>query len=121
MPHHEDAHEEGGFILRAADGTYVVERWPKGAQNEIEVPPHAKSCRAGLPIVGTFHTHPNPAPDFQQEPSLTDVRAVRGDPDLGGREYEGEYVISEEMVYRILKTGDVQEIGKTVTVLVRLP
>jgi hypothetical protein len=118
MPAHKDAHEEGGFILRASDGTFLVQRWPRGVQNEIVVPLHPQGCSAGLPIVATFHTHPNPAPKYQQEPSLTDVRAVHDDPDLGGPEYEGEYVISEESIYRILKSGDVEEIGKTATALI---
>ena len=121
LPRHKDAHEEGGFILRTAKGTYVVDRWPKGAPNQIHVPPHPQNVRGGLPIIATFHTHPNPAPDFQQEPSLTDIRAVRGDPDLGGPDYEGEYVISDEKVYRILKDGDVEEVGETQTVLARSP
>lgn len=36
--------------------------------------------------------------DFQ-EPSDTDKRAVRDDPDLKGEFYEGELVISQKKVY----------------------
>src|SRR5262245_21479728 len=83
----ERAHEEGGFVLRDEDGKLSVDRWPKGAQNEIVVPPHAGGRRLGRLILATFHTHPNPGADFQQEPSLTDIRAVCGDPDLGHPEF----------------------------------
>jgi hypothetical protein len=111
------AQEEGGFVLRNADGSLAVERWPRGAQNEILVPSHPGGQRVGLPIVATFHTHPNPGPDYQQEPSLTDIRAVRDDPDLNHPDYEGEYVISREWIYRIRKNGQVELVGETKTVL----
>jgi hypothetical protein len=111
------AHEEGGFVLLLPDGSYRVERWPKGKQNEITVPVHTGGLRGGVPIVATFHTHPNPGADYQQEPSLTDVRAVRDDPELSGADYEGEYVISEKTVYRIRKDGTVEELGETSTLL----
>lgn len=67
--------------------------------------------------MATFHTHPNPGSDFQQEPSLTDIRAVRNDPDLRHPEYEGEYVIASEWIYRIEKNGDVAPVGHTNAVL----
>jgi hypothetical protein len=63
--------------------------------------------------VATFHTHPNTGSDYQQEPSLTDIRAVRDDPELGGPEYEGEYVVSEARRYLILRDGTVQDLGET--------
>ena len=84
-----DAHEEGGFVLRRSDGVIEVERWPRGARNQIDVPDHVGGCRGDAVIVATFHTHPNPGAGFQQEPSLTDIRAVRNDPDLHHTEYEG--------------------------------
>jgi len=107
------AHEEGGFVLRNADGSLTVERWPRGAQNEIVVPAHAGGKRGNPSIVATFHTHPNPAPDFQQEPSLTDIRAVRDDPDLSHADYEGEYVIATEWIYRVRKDGQVEWFRET--------
>lgn len=73
--------------------------------------------RGTLVILATFHTHPNPGPDFLQEPSLTDIRAVRNDPDLKHAEFEGEYIISAELVYRILSDGRVKVIGETRAVL----
>ena len=107
------AHEEGGFVLRNTDGSLGVERWPQGVQNQILVPPHLDGKRFELSIVATFHTHPNPGPDFQQEPSLTDIRAVRDDPDLSDPEYEGEYVIASEWIYRIRKNGQVEAARET--------
>jgi len=112
-----DAHEEGGFILRDENATFSVERWPRGAQNRIIVPPHPDCKREGRLIVATFHTHPNPGAEYQQEPSLTDIRAVRGDPDLALPEYEGEFVIASEFVYRIHRSGDVETVGETKNVL----
>ena len=68
---------------------------------------------SGKTIVASFHTHPNTGPDFQQEPSLNDVRAVRDDPDLKGEFYLGEFVVSRENVYLIDPSGQVSAIGKT--------
>jgi hypothetical protein len=67
--------------------------------------------------VATFHTHPNPGPDYQQEPSPTDVLAVRDDADLKSANYEGEYVIAAALVYFIRKDGAVETVGSTATLL----
>lgn len=112
-----NAHEEGGFVVRQADGTLFVIGWPHGLQNEIFVPPHSGGRRATMPIVATFHTHPNSGPGFSQEPSLTDIRAVRDDPDLSHNEYEGEFVISKNLIYLIRRSGEVEVIGETRLVL----
>jgi hypothetical protein len=111
------AHEEGGFVVRNTDGSLEVERWPVGAQNQISVPPHAGGRRGHRSIVATFHTHPNPGPDFQQEPSLTDIRGVRDDPDLSHADYEGEYVLSADWIYVIRRNGRVELVGETNAVL----
>jgi hypothetical protein len=106
-------HEEGGFVLRDSVGNLSVVRWPKGSQSIIILPPHA-NCRIGEhDIVATFHTHPNTGSDYLQEPGETDKRAVRDDPDLKGRFYEGEFVISQETVYLISPNGQVNEVGDT--------
>ena len=68
-------------------------------------------------VVATLHTHPNPGPDFQQEPGLTDIRGVRDDPDRGGPEYEGEDVVASELGYLIRKDGRVVVVGQTATLL----
>lgn len=117
QPGTEEAHEEGGFVLRNPDGTLSVERWPSGMQDQILVPPHAGGTRGGLAILATFHTHPNVGPEFDQEPSLTDIRAVRDDPNLRHTEYEGEYVIGRDGVYRIARSGRVEHLGNPAELL----
>lgn len=112
-----NAHEEGGFIVRRANGEFFVIAWPKGIRNEIFVPPHPNGTRGNMPIIATFHTHPNIGPGFQQEPSLTDIRAVRDDPDLSYADYEGEFVISQKLVYLIRRSGQVDVVGDTTAVL----
>ena len=112
-----NAHEEGGFIVRKANSELFVIGWPKGIQNEICVPPHSNGTRGNMPIIATFHTHPNIGPGFQQEPSLTDIRAVRDDPDLSHADYEGEFVISQKLVYLIRRSGQVDVVGDTPAVL----
>jgi len=57
-------HEEGGYIVRESDGTYGVERWPRGQGANITVPPRDGNGRYnGKDVVGNFHTHPNPPVD----------------------------------------------------------
>ncbi len=112
-PGTSDAHEEGGFILRNADGSLTVERWSVGLQDQITVPAHVGGIRGNRSIIATFHTHPNPGEDFQQEPSLTDIRAVGNDVDLHHSEFEGEYVFASELTYRILQNGRVEVLGNT--------
>jgi hypothetical protein len=106
-------HEEGGFVLRDREGNLSVVRWVKGGQNTIALPPHPDCKIGGNSIVATFHTHPNTGGDFLQEPSETDKRAVGDDPDLKGPEYEGEFVVSQQIVYLITPTGQVREMGVT--------
>jgi hypothetical protein len=106
-------HEEGGFIVVDDFGFLSVARWGKGSQNEIILPPHRNCFVGGKAIVPSFHTHPNTGADFQQEPSLTGVRAVHNDPDLKGEFYLGEFVVSQEDVYLIKPSGQVGVIGKT--------
>jgi hypothetical protein len=104
-------HEEGGFILRDAAGNLSVARWPKGAQDTIILPPRPNCRIGGKDIVASFHTHPNTGNDYLQEPSETDKRAVRDDPDLKGASYVGEFVISTNKVYLVTPNGQVSEIG----------
>jgi hypothetical protein len=104
-------HEEGGFILQDAAGNISVDRWPKGAQDTIIVPPRPNCKIGGKDILASFHTHPNTGSDYLQEPSETDKRAVRDDTDLKGAFYVGEFVISSNKVYLITPNGQVSEIG----------
>ena len=112
-PNVSGGHEEGGFILVDFFWDLSVIRWEKGTTNEIILPPHKNCFVNGKDIVASFHTHPNTGKDFQQEPSLTDVRAVRDDFDLKGEYYLGEFVISEENIYLIEPSGQVSVVGKT--------
>lgn len=88
-------------------------RWPKGTHNSIVLPPHPNFKFGNGDIIATFHTHPNTGSDFLQEPSETDKRAVRDDPDLKGKFYEGELVVSQEKIYLISPIGLVNEVGYT--------
>ncbi|MBI4675419.1 MAG: hypothetical protein HY741_27555 [Chloroflexi bacterium] len=112
-------HEEGGFVLREPNGSFIVERWSKGEQATIILSPH-KDCRIGeREIVVSFHTHPNTGSDYLQEPSETDRRAVRDDPDLKDKFYEGELVISQKKIYLIEPDDQVSEVGNTQEILAR--
>src|SRR5690242_12465836 len=91
-PGDEAGHEEGGFIIRVRSNSASIIRWPKGLQDQIVVPEHAGCGIDGRSILATFHTHPNVGPDYIQEPSETDISAVRDDPDLKGPNYVGEFV-----------------------------
>jgi len=108
-----DGHEEGGFIVREVDGSLVVARWQIGLQDTIQVPPHGNCMSEGLEIVASFHTHPNTGSDYLQEPSETDKRAVRDDPDLKGDDYIGEFVISQAVIYLVSPAGQVREMDDT--------
>jgi hypothetical protein len=91
QPGPSGGHEEGGFIVRGPAGKLQVIRWPRGAGNTIEVPPHPGCSVEGLEIIASFHTHPNTGPDYMQEPSQTDKRAVRDDPELKGADYGSDF------------------------------
>lgn len=106
-------HEEGGFIVADDFGVLSFVRWEKGLQNEIVLPPHRNCFVGGKDIIASFHTHPNTGASFQQEPSLTDIRAIRDDFDLKGEFYLGEFVISEENIYLIEPSGEFRAIGRT--------
>jgi len=89
QPGVESGHEEGGFILLSTASELSVVRWPKGEHNRIILPPH-RQCNFGeSDIVATFHTPPNTGTDYLQEPSATDKRSVRDDPDLKGAFHDG--------------------------------
>ena len=106
-------HEEGVFVVRDPSGILSVVRWLRGEMNSINLPSHFE-CKVGEnQIVASFHTHPNTGFDFLQEPSQTDILAVLNDPNLKGTSYEGEFVVSNEWIYRIAPNGVVTEIATT--------
>ena len=112
-------HEEGGFIIADDVGNLSVIRWQKGLQSEIVLPPHKNCFVDEKDIVVSFHTHPNTGRGFQQEPSLTDIRAISDDFDLKGEFYLGELVISKQNIYLIEPAGDYHIIGATEFMLER--
>jgi hypothetical protein len=105
-------HEEGGFIVFTRMNSLEVICWPMGEGNCIQVPEHPGCAVSGMPIIASFHTHPNTGPDYLQEPSETDKRGIREDPELKGRLYAGEFVIADELIYLITPSGAVREIGR---------
>lgn len=118
-PGQSGGHEEGGFIVADDVRNLAVIRWETGLQNESVLPPHKNCFVDGKDIIVSFHTHPNTGKDFQQEPSLTDIRAVSDDFDLKGEFYLGEIVISEQNIYLIEPAGDYHIIGATELILER--
>ena len=104
-------HEEGGFIVLDGEGNLSVQGWRSGEGNRIRVPEHRGCVTDGLPIVATFHTHPNIGTDYLQEPGETDKRGVRDDVELKGSSYVGELVIANENIYLITPSGTVRELG----------
>jgi len=57
-PGSPSAHEEGGFILRDAEGIYRIVRWERGAKDTIKVPPHPGCRLDSKDIAASFHAHP---------------------------------------------------------------
>jgi hypothetical protein len=113
LPGSSDGHEEGGFIVQNATGSLQVIRWPRGTGNTIDVPTH-RGCRAeGLEILASFHTHPNTGPDYLQEPSETEKRAVRDDQELKAPNYGDELVISAVRLHLVTPYGSVVPLGET--------
>lgn len=110
-------HEEGGFIVKEPDRRHTVLRWPRGVQDEIEVPVHTDCQIQGKRIIATFHTHPNTGHDYLQEPSEDDTEAVRHDPDLKSDLYLGEFVISDKIIYLVSQIGRISELGLTAILL----
>jgi hypothetical protein len=106
-------HEEGGFVLRDKEENLITWRWEQGEQDRIVLPSYQDSQFEGYEIVATFHTHPNTGSDYLQEPSETDKRSVRDDPNLKASYYVGELVISSAKIYLIQPNGQVSEIGNT--------
>ncbi|MEK7706574.1 MAG: hypothetical protein AAB380_01070 [Verrucomicrobiota bacterium] len=110
-------HEEGGFIVLGEGDRLNMRRWPTGEGNLIRVPSRVGCTVDGLPIVATFHTHPNTGPDFLQEPGETDKRGVKEDADLKGGLYVGEIVVTNEMIYLITPGGTVREMDTRLELL----
>jgi hypothetical protein len=97
-------------IVRNADLSHSVERWPRGTKNSIvPAPLDANTRYNGREVVATFHTHPNPPVDetgreWQQGPSEADRRWHRR------RKLRG-IVVGREFIYEIEANGDVSVLG----------
>lgn len=105
-------HEEGGYIVRRADGSLGVERWPRGAGASIAPPARGADGRFnGLEVLGEFHTHPNPPVDeagrsWVPGPSPGDITGITAEG------YPGDsYVISRDSIFRVQRDGTVDTLG----------
>ena len=109
--------EQGGFVVDAA-GNLAVVRWPAGETRSISfIPPHVGCRLAQDPIVASFHTHPNTGPDYRQEPSPRDIRAMHDDMDLKATWYVGEFVVADHSIYLLRPDGEVREMGRRIEFL----
>jgi hypothetical protein len=59
----------------------------------------------------------NTGGNYLQEPSETDKRAVRDDPNLKEATYVGEFVISDAKIYWIEPNGQVSEVGDRMLIM----
>lgn len=105
-------HEEGGYIVRRADGSLGVARWPRGAGASITPPARSADGRFnGEEVLGEFHTHPNPPVDesgqaWVQGPHPGDTNAIAAEG------YPGDsYIISRDSVYRVRNDGTSTRVG----------
>ncbi|CAN5641346.1 hypothetical protein BH11PLA2_BH11PLA2_15710 [soil metagenome] len=110
-------HEEGGFIVKEPTGEYAIHRWPRGTEYYIDPSEHPNCHSDSLPIIASFHTHPNIGTGSQQSPGKADIRAVRDDPDLKATHYLGEFVISNAEIYLVAPDGVVHNVGATGVIL----
>ena len=109
-------HEEGGYVLLKADGSYSVERWPRGRRCRIIPPPlDPGNCYNGRKVLAAFHSHPNPPVDeaeveWEQEPGESD-RRWHACTRLPG------FVVGRVHVYEIDENGKVRVVGTREEVL----
>ncbi len=106
-------HEEGGYIVRRADGSLGVERWPRGQGASITPPARDAQGRFnGLEVLGEFHTHPNPPVDetgqrWNPGPHPGDTNAIAAE------NYPGDsYIISAGHVYVVHNDGTSGTVGR---------
>ena len=103
--------EQGGFIVRdPGSGALEVVRVPTGRQDSLSYPHCPDGRLGGREIVGTFHTHPNVGPEWEQGPSRQDVRLSVNYPETMGPH---QFVVSRETIYHINNDGTVREMGPT--------
>jgi len=106
-----NAIEQGGFIVSdPLDGTLVVIRLPAAACDSLSYPICADGTYEGREIVGSFHTHPNTGPEWQQDPSPQDIRLSQDYPETMGPH---QFVIARDVIYHIDNNGVVTGMGGT--------
>jgi uncharacterized Zn-binding protein involved in type VI secretion len=99
-------HEEGGYLVRNADGSYGVERWPRGKGASINPPARdANGKYNGKEVIGEFHTHPNPPIDETGKQWTQGGHA--GDWNgIAAENYPGDsYIISRDNVWKVPPDG----------------
>jgi hypothetical protein len=99
-------HEEGGYIVRNADGSLGVERWPRGVGASITPPPRDANGRYnGNEVLGEFHTHPNPPVD-EHGAQWTQGGHAGDWNGIAHENYPGEsYIISRDHVWVVSPSG----------------
>jgi hypothetical protein len=104
-------HEEGGYIVQNSDGSYGVDRWPRGERSQIVPPPLDPDNRYnGRIVMAAFHTHPNPPVD--ESGSIWDQRPSESDRRWHVRRKLRGIVVSGEVVFEIDLDGTVSVLGK---------
>lgn len=99
-------HEEGGYIVRESDGSYGVERWPRGAGASITPPPRDSNGRYnGKEVVGEFHTHPNPPVDERGRQWTQGGHAGDWNGIAAENYPEDSYIISRDHVWTVSPSG----------------
>ncbi|MDA0806445.1 MAG: Mov34/MPN/PAD-1 family protein [Planctomycetota bacterium] len=107
--------EQGGFIvLDAITLRPVVRRLNVGQADSFQIPLCPDGQFHGEPIIGSFHTHPNIGPEWQEEPSRQDIRLVTEYPETVGAIH---FVIGPAKTYAITNDGTVSVLGRTDDVL----
>ncbi|MDA0285518.1 MAG: Mov34/MPN/PAD-1 family protein [Planctomycetota bacterium] len=107
--------EQGGFIVRDASTLRpVVRRLSAGLADSFQIPLCPDGQFRGEQILGSFHTHPNTGPEWQEEPSRQDIRLVTEYPETIG---PWHFVIGPVRTYCIGNDGTVKVLGVTDDVL----
>jgi proteasome lid subunit RPN8/RPN11 len=107
--------EQGGFIVRDATTLRpVVRRLSVGQADSFQIPLCPDGRFHAEQIIGSFHTHPNIGPEWQEEPSRQDIRLVTEYPETVGAIH---FVIGPAQTYSITTDGTVCVLGKTDDVL----
>lgn len=115
QPGTKEAIEQGGFIVQDAHSFKpVVRRLAVGNSDSFQIPLCPDGQFRNEQILGSFHTHPNTGPEWQEEPSRQDIRLVTEYPETVG---PWHFVIGPAHTYCIANDGTVKTLGATDDVL----